>query len=268
MTRPLITSTSNDRLKHLRRLSRRRRGMPTFLAEGGRAVRAAFDAGADVCELYAAPELFISARDHALVELAESVGARVYELGADAFRSVVTAPRPDGLAAVVERWDTSLDRIDGADLVLVAHGIERPGNLGTIVRTAAAAGAAALLATDLATDVFHPDTVRGSVGTLFHVPLAEAQAIRATEWLRDRGVRIVVATPTAATAYWECDLGEPCAIVVGGERTGVGSEWLVAADDAVSIPMAGAADSLNVAVAAGVVVFEAVRQRERYARST
>ena len=267
MTRPFISSTSNPRLKDLRRLAKRRRGMPAFLAEGARALRAAIDAGADVLEVYAAPELYLGPRDSVLVELAEARGARVTELGADAFRSVVTVPRPDGIASVVARWDTSLDAIDGARLIVVADGVERPGNLGTIVRTAAAAGADALLVTDAPTDVFHPETVRGSVGTLFHVPLAEAPAERAIARLRDDGARIVVATPHAPRAYWECDFGGRCALVVGSERNGVARAWLEAADDAVSIPMAGPADSLNVAVAAGVVLFEAVRQSERYAPS-
>lgn len=267
MTRPLITSTSNDRLKALRKLSRRGRGMPVFLAEGGRALLAAMESGADVREVYAAPELFIGARDRALVERAEHLGARVHELSADAFRSVVTVPRPDGLAAVVARWDTSLDVLEGAGLVLVADGIERPGNLGTIVRTAAGAGADAVLVTNAVTDVFHPETVRGSVGTLFHVALAEASAASATSRLVARGVRIVVATPNAATSYWEGSYDQPCALVVGSERSGVSETWLAAADESVSIPMSGAADSLNVSVAAGIVLFEAVRQRERYAPS-
>ena len=121
------------------------------------------------------------------------------------------------------------------------------------MRTAAAAGADALLATDAPTDLFHPETVRGSVGTLFHVPVAQSSATDAVARLRRDGVRIVVATPDAPRTHWDADFGE---------RNGVSRTWLDAADDAVSIPMAGAADSLNVAVAAGVVLFEAVRQRE------
>jgi TrmH family RNA methyltransferase len=261
MTRLFISSTNNDRLKALRRLARRRRGVPVFVAEGGRALRAAINARKEVREVYAAPELFISARDEAVVELAERRGAQVVELGREAFESVAIAARPDGIVSVVECWDTSLDAMDDASLLLVADGIERPGNLGTIVRTACAAGAGGLVACDAPTDVFHPETVRGSVATLFQLPVAEASAGCATQWLRDRDMRIVVATPDALVPYWEADYAGACAIVVGSERYGVREEWLAAAAATVQIPMAGAADSVNVAVAAGIVLFEAARQR-------
>jgi TrmH family RNA methyltransferase len=249
----LITSTANARLKDVRRL-RRRRG-DVFLVEGGRAVRAALAAGAGVREIYAAPELFIGSADERLLARAR---VPVVELGAEAFRSISTGARPDGLAALVARWRTPPAALDRTPLVLVADGIERPGNLGTIVRTAAAA-AAALLACEASTDLFHPDVVRGSVGTLFAVPLAQARRADALAWARDR--RVIAATPDGDVPYWECDYRGNVAIVVGGERSGVAAEWVEAADVRVAIPMAGAADSLNVAVAAGIVLFEAVRQR-------
>jgi TrmH family RNA methyltransferase len=249
----LITSTSNARLKNVRRLARRRGD--TFLVEGGRAVRAALAARADVHEIYAAPELFIGAADERLVARAR---VPVVELGADAFRSISTGARPDGLAAIVGRWQTSPAMLDAQPLVLVADGIERPGNLGTIVRTAAAA-VSALLVSDAATDLFHPEVVRGSVGTLFGVPLAQASGDDAVAWARRR--RVVVATPDGDVPYWDCDYRGDVALVVGSERNGVGARWLDVADVRVAIPMAGAADSLNVAVAAGIVLFEAARQR-------
>lgn len=253
MTRPHITSTSNARLKDLRRLARRRGD--AFLVEGGRGVRAALAAGADVRELYAAPELFIGADDERLLA---SAGVPVVVLGAEAFRSIASGARPDGLAALVGRWRRRPEDLDAQPLVLVADGIERPGNLGTIVRTAAAA-AAGLLACEAATDLFHPQVVRGSVGTLFGVPVAEARREDALAWARSR--RVVVATPDAERPYWACDYRGAVAIVVGGERSGVAPAWLEAADEQVAIPMTGAADSLNVAVAAGIVLFEAARQR-------
>jgi TrmH family RNA methyltransferase len=259
---PHITSASNPRLKQVRRL-RRRRGVDAFLVEGYRPLRCAVDSGARVREVYAAPELFLGDGEPALVRRARGRGARVVELGADAFRSIAGRPRPDGLAAIVERPPTGLGalRLSTGPLVAVADGVERPGNLGTIVRTASGAGADAVLVSDGRTDAFHPEVVQGSVGTLFQIGLAEASAERAAAWLGRCGVRVVVASPEGETPYWAADYAGAVAVVVGSERHGVSHTWLDAADEVVRIPMGGAADSLNVAVAAGVVLFEAARQR-------
>jgi TrmH family RNA methyltransferase len=265
MTRRIsITSPSNDRLRAARRLSRgRRREDRAFLVEGHRGLRCALEAGAVVREVFAAPELFLGPDDPDLVALAEARGARVYEVAGDAFRALSRQVRPDGLTAVVERWPTSPARLDvpAQPLVLVAESIERPGNLGTIVRTACAAGADALIVCDPVTDVFHPEVVRGSAGALFNVQLATATTHAAIAWLRERSVRIVVTSPAGTRPYWEIERGGGVALVVGSERHGVSERWLAAAAELVSIPMPGPADSLNVAVAAGIVLFEAARRR-------
>jgi TrmH family RNA methyltransferase len=260
--RTLITSSANDRLKAVRRLARKR-SASSFLLEGHRQLRRALEADAQIDEVYVAPELFLGAIDCELVALAERRGAAVVELGASAFRSISSATRPDGLLAVARRWPTTLSSVvlDGCPLLLVAEGIERPGNLGTLVRSACSSGATGLLACDGRTDVFHPDAVRGSVGTLFHLPVAECTGSDAVPWLRAHGVRIVVATPDAPRRCWDAGLRGPVAVVVGSERHGVSRRWRDAADELVSIPMPGSSDSLNVAVAAGIVLFEAVRQR-------
>lgn len=262
MTRRIrITSRSNERLKALRRLGRRRAA--AFVVEGHRQLRSALAAGAPVVEVYAAPELYLGEEDEALVRRAEAQGARVYELSAAAFLSISGPVRAEGLLAVVAGRSTSLDRLSVAPgaLVVVASGIERPGNLGTIVRTACAAGAGALLTCDCGTDVYHPEAVRASVGTLFHLACAEASTTAAVTWLRSLGARIVAATPETDRPYWAADYSGATAVVVGSERHGVADAWLKATDETVSIPMDPGADSLNVAVAAGVVLFEAARQR-------
>jgi TrmH family RNA methyltransferase len=214
-------------------------------------------------ELYAAPELFFDPRQAGLVTLAERRGATVLELGAAAFLSISCGLRPDGLAALVERRPTDLGALTlPADpLVVVAEGIERPGNLGALVRTAHAAGASAFLACDSPTDAFHPEAVRGSVGTLFRVPIARATTERALAWLRGREIPVTVATPEGDLPYWAPAYRGACAVVLGSERHGVSPGWLAAAQSVVRIPMADGADSVNVAVAAGVVLFEAARQR-------
>jgi TrmH family RNA methyltransferase len=190
----------------------------------------------------------------------------VFEVAPGPFAAVATAGRPDGLLAVVRRPPTELGRLPLAatPLVVVAEGVERPGNLGTILRSACAAGATALIACDPQTDVFHPGTVTASVGAVFLLPLAACRSADAAAWLRERGVAVVLATPDAVAAPWEVDLTGPAALVVGCEKRGVSDVWRGAADAEIGIPMpGGAVDSLNVAVAAGIVLFEAVRQRAR-----
>jgi len=262
-----IASTSNERLKAVRRLARKC-SPDVVLAEGHRALRCALDGGALVRELYTAPELFLGDEDDALVRRAELRGARVVELSAAAFRSAASNVRPDGLLAIVARPPTALAqlRVTRTSLLVVADAVERPGNLGTIVRTACAAGATALIVSDARTDVFHPEVVRGSVGTAFQLPVVAARSERAIAWLREHDVRLVVSTPDGARPYWDADYGGAVALVVGNERHGVSDAWLSAADETVAIPMTAQADSLNVAVAAGVVLFEAARAR-RYTKS-
>jgi RNA methyltransferase, TrmH family len=264
--RTFITSSSNPRLKSIRRLRRCRRRDDAFLVEGFRQVACALEAAA-IRELYTSPELHLGACEAELAREAERHGAAVAELSATAFESISAHVRPDGIVAVVDRWSTSLDCLELAPnpLVLVAEAVERPGNLGTIIRSACAAGADALVVAEGCTDLFHPETVRGSVGTLFKLPAAEASTEDAIGWLHARGLRIVVATPDAGRTCWDADLDGPTAAVVGNERYGVSPAWLEAADETVTIPMPGPADSLNVAVAAGVVIFEAARQRARAA---
>jgi TrmH family RNA methyltransferase len=215
-----------------------------------------------VRELYTAPDLYLGEHEADLVRVAEREGATVLELGAAAFRSIAGRPRPDGLLALVEPPSTALGALGAVrePLLLVAEGIERPGNLGTIARTACGARVDGLVVCDGRTSVFHPDTVQGSVGALFRVPLAEATSAEARAWLRASGVRTIVATPEAERPLWEADYRGAVAIVVGSERHGVSEPWLDGSEH-VAIPMSAGVDSLNVAVAAGIVLFEAARQR-------
>ena len=263
MTRRLsITSAANPRLKALRRL-RRRGAADVFLAEGYRQLMHALDAGASIRELYSAPELHLGEAEREVVAGAARRRAEIVELSKSAFASVAGRSRPDGLLAVIERWPTELACLEVGEraLLVVAVGVERPGNLGTILRSACAARADAVVVCDERAGLFHPETVQGAIGALFRVPAASAPTSEAVAWLRRKRVRIVVAAPAAPTPYWEADLGGSIALVLGNERNGVPHPWLEAADDAVRIPVGDGVDSLNVAVAAGIVLFEASRQR-------
>lgn len=225
-------------------------------------MRAACESGAAVQELYVAPELLAGGREADLVAAAERRGATVVELSEPAFASL-TSRRPDGLLAVVQRPTTALDSLDVPPdpFVVVAVAVERPGNLGAIARTACAAGVDALVVADPRTDAFHRDAILGSVGAVFRLRCVTASTEEALAWLREGAIRLVATTPAAATPYWDSRYSGALAVAFGGERYGLPHPWLDAADELVGIPAQGPVDSLNVAVAAGVVLCEAARTR-------
>ena len=251
-----ITSPSNPTIKAAAALHRRRARTRTgtFLVEGRREVLRALAAPVEVRSLFLAPA-FGPVDD--VAEAAEARGVVPLRVGERAFRTLSVRQRPDGVAAVVERVPLDLDRIAASDLVLVADGIEKPGNLGAMLRTADAVGAAVVVA-DPVVDVFNPNVVRASQGALFTVPLAVAEATDALAALPPR--RLLVARPDATTPYWTEDLRGPTAVVVGREDRGVSEPWLRAGAGIV-VPMRGVVDSLNASVAAAVVLYEALRQR-------
>jgi TrmH family RNA methyltransferase len=254
----MITSSSNERLKRVRRLRKRRDrdAEGVFLVEGYRQVRRAVDAGIEIEALFAAPDLYQGDDEAALAEALDAT-----EVVAAAFESITTRDRPDGLLAVARQFPTTLDRqpVGPHAFVLVTEGVERPGNLGTMIRTACAAGVTGIVAADPQTDVFAPEVVRASVGTLFAQPVSLASTDETIAWLKHNGIRIVTASPNADALYYDADLTPPVAIVVGSEQHGVTPPWFDAADATVRIPMAGV-DSVNVAVAASVLLFDVVRQ--------
>lgn len=260
-----ITSVSNPRVKGLVRLRERRHRDESglFLVEGYRELDRALDAGVDIGEIYACPGLFLGGNEPRLIERAVAAGAELVELAEAPFRKVSYRDRPEGLVAVARRFDTGLGRLEphGDSLVLVVEAIEKPGNLGTMLRTADAAGVGAVVVCDPTTDPFNPNVVRSSLGTLFTVPLAVATTADTVAALRSRGIRAIATTPATSRLHWEADYRGGVAVVVGSEQYGLSDAWLAAADERVRIPMSGSADSLNAAMAAGVVLFEAVRQR-------
>lgn len=260
-----ITSPANPRVKHLVRLRDRHARDETglFLIEGYRELRRALAGPVELAELYCCPALYLGENEEGLVEEAARAGAEVIVLAEAPFRKASYRDRPEGLLAVARQFPTALDQLrPGADpLLLVVEGIEKPGNLGTMLRTAEAAGAAAVVVCDPATDPFNPNVVRASLGTLFSVPLAVGDTPGAITRLRELGIRTVATTPSASTPHWEADFTGPVAVLVGSEQYGLSDAWLSAADRKVVIPMPGSVDSLNAAMAAGIVLFEAVRQR-------
>jgi TrmH family RNA methyltransferase len=233
------------------------------IAEGARAVCAACASPGAVVELFVAPDLLGAGREADVLAAAERCGAELVEVGAQAFASL-TERRPDGLLAVVRRPRTDLEMLDvpPEPFVAVAVAVERPGNLGAMARTACAAGVDALIVADPRTDVFHREAIRGSVGAVFRLSCATAPAARVLAWLRERKIPIVATTPGGPTPYWDGTYAGAVAVAFGSERHGLPAGWLEAAAELVVVPAHGPVDSLNVAVAAGVVLCEAARARE------
>jgi RNA methyltransferase, TrmH family len=264
-----ISSLQNPRVKQLVKLRDRRPRdeAGVFLVEGYRQIRRALEKGVTLTELYVCPEWYPGEQGNepALIEEARTAGATVFQLTKDAFAKVAYRERPDGLLAVAPQWRRSLADLDTLlkpePFLLVVEAIEKPGNLGTILRSADAAGVDALIVCDPVTDLFNPNVVRASTGVLFSVPVIIAASEEVRSWLRERRIRAVATTPSATDLYTDTDLRGPLAIVMGSEQYGLSDFWLKEADARVLIPMAGQADSLNVAMATIITLFEAVRQR-------
>jgi TrmH family RNA methyltransferase len=261
----IITSLQNPRLKRLVRLRDRRPRdeEQAFLVEGYREIRRALEKQVRLDEVYFAPDWFLGENERSLLAEAEAAGAQLFELSKDAFAKVAYRERPDGLLAVAPQWKRSLAdlALGQAPFLLVVEAIEKPGNLGTILRSADAAGCDAVIVCDPVTDLFNPNVVRASTGVLFSVPCFVEESATVLSWLRSKGIRTVATTPAATALYSDSDLTGPLAIVMGSEQYGLSEFWLKNSDLPVRIPMAGQADSLNVAMAALITLFEAVRQR-------
>lgn len=260
-----ISSLQNSRIKQLVKLRDRRPRdeAGVFLVEGYREIRRALEKGVRPQELYYAPDWFLGENEPALIAQAEAAGAALFELTKEAFAKVAYRERPDGLLAVAPQWKRQLTDLvlPPTPFVLVVEAIEKPGNLGTILRSADAAGCHVVIVCDPVTDIFNPNVVRASTGVLFSVPLVVESSERVHAWLRAQGIRSVATTPAAQTIYTDADLRGPLAVIMGSEQYGLSDFWLKNADLPVSIPMAGQADSLNVAMATIITLFEAVRQR-------
>ena len=243
--RALISSTDNARVRELvaLRSSRERRRRGLFLAEGAREVERAAAAGLRVLEAFYAPALIDWPGGQAV---SERVLAKL------AYRA-----KPEGVVALVEAPRFSLPR--GGTLYLVAVGLEKPGNLGAIARSAEAAGADALLVAEAHADPFNPNAIRSSTGAVFTLPIVESSL----EEVLGLGVSLLAAVPGGGAAHSDTDLVRPVAIAVGAEDRGLPERWRQAAAAELSIPIrsGASAESLNAAVAAAILLFEAVRQR-------
>ena len=263
----MLTSLANPGVKAAAKLRQRRQRdrQRRFLIEGGREIAAAVEAGWPLETLYYCPELTADQDADDLLQRCRTRGVACHATNAAVFAKLAYRDTGDGLLAVAPTRELGLAGLPAPEagqppLYLVAAGIEKPGNLGAMLRTASAAGASGLIVADAVVDVFNPNVVRASLGALFRLPVAQAEGDAVRGWLQARDIRLLAASPAAAASYHCVDWRGKAAIVIGSEAEGLSADWLVVAE-AVRIPLAGGVDSLNAAIAASVLLFEARRQR-------
>jgi RNA methyltransferase, TrmH family len=255
-----ITSPQNPKVKHivkLREEKRQRQRDGLMIVEGFDELTLAFQCGLVPQTLLTAPELVrqTPAFDHAE---AVTVTRAVFE-------KMSYRDNPDGWLGVFPTPQRTLAdlTLSPSPFVIVAESVEKPGNLGAILRTADAAGVDAVLLCDPRVDLWNPNVIRASRGAVFAVPTVEVDSPSALEWLRLSKMRVLAATPSAQTIYTDVNLREPLAIAVGTEDEGLTDFWMQNADLKVLIPMLGQVNSLNVSIAAALITYETVRQRSQ-----
>jgi TrmH family RNA methyltransferase len=262
----VISSPTNQTIKELVRLKDRKgeRAERSFVVEGRREIERAIKSGFVLEDLFYCPDV-LDKRARDIVDRAGE--ARLAEVSAEAFAKVATREGADGLIAVFEtrvRSFQDIERKAGQNhIFLVAlEDIEKPGNLGAVLRTADGAGVHGVIALGQTVDIWNPNVIRSSLGGVFSVPVVNAKSSEFFDWCAQRQVRVVAAALTAhAESLFKKDLQGPLAIVLGSEADGLSQTSLSRADEVAIAPMSGLCDSLNISVAAGVFIYEAVRQR-------
>jgi len=261
-----ITSLQNPRIKNIVKLRKRsaRDEENIILVEGYREIMRAIENNRLPQDVFYCPALFLGSNEPALLEKCAYLKAKLTACSEPVFRKIAYRDRPDGLLMITEQQHLKLAdlTLQPAPLLMIAESIEKPGNLGTILRSGDAAGVDAVIVCDRCTDIHNPNVVRASIGTLFTVPVVEATSAETLDWLQTHHIQIIATTPATETYYTDIDMKQGSALVVGSEQYGLRDIWLEQADRKVRIPMLGQCDSLNVASAATIVLYEAIRQRK------
>ncbi len=272
----VITSPHNQRVKEAARLrdARARRKQDRIVIDGARELLRAIEAGIELAEVFVCEELCQSDGCHNFLQLIAEKQHPVEQLQVSrpVFEKLAYGHRTEGLIGIAKTPSRSLAELTlpPNPLVAVLEGVEKPGNVGAVLRSADAAGVSALIVTDGATDLYNPNAIRASLGAIFTVPFCAASATETIEWVMRRGLMVYTTRVDANTDYATADFTRPCAIVLGSESEGLSDRWSPPSDQAsdklvpIRLPMRGHVDSLNVSAAAAVLFYEALRQRESH----
>lgn len=258
-----ITSLQNPKIKLLLQLQQKsseRRKAELFVVEGRRELMHCMEAGYEVDTVFWCPSVEVGTEP--IPSLPE--GVRLYEVSKDIYERVAYRGSTEGIIAEVRTRQQSLAdlQLGASPLVVVVERVEKPGNLGAILRSADAAGVDAVIVCDPLTDLYNPNLIRSSIGGIFSVPCVACTSEECIAFLKQRGIQILTAQLQDSHLYYDTDMRRPTAIVMGTEATGLTDQWREAADAHIRIPMLGRIDSLNVSVSAAILMFEAVRQRQ------
>ena len=260
-----ITSAANPRIREAVRIRERRHahGQNLFVIEGSRIIGTAIGANVDIREVFFTDRFASQREGRAILSGAEKKGTFFFAVADHVLNKITDTETPQGIAAVVSYEISSLDRlhVQKNPLFAVADGIQEPGNLGTIIRTADASGIDAVILLEGTCDVFIPKVIRATAGSIFHVPIARAKADTFLKWLHDAKIKLAATSADAEESVFDAELVGPVAFVFGNEARGVSETIRKSADIFFKVPIYGNAESLNVATSAAVCLYEAVRQR-------
>lgn len=258
-----ITSLQNNRIKNIVKLSKakERKAQNLFILEGARELTLALSAGYIIDSVFICPELF-NKTDYP--EVLDTIAENIqYEVSQQVFDKIAYREGSDGLITLAKPKSHTLANLKLNDnpFIIILEAVEKPGNLGAILRSADAAKVDAVIVCDPLTDIYNPNAIRSSVGCMFTVPTAVCSSEEARAWLKENKIKSYAAELQASNWYHEEDYTQPSAIIMGTEADGLTSFWLENADQRIKIPMRGKIDSLNVSVSTAVITFEAMRQR-------
>ncbi|MBV9959023.1 MAG: RNA methyltransferase [Acidobacteria bacterium] len=261
----MITSRDNEGVRRARRVRDGKADGEIFI-EGVRLCEEAARARLHIRDVIRTEDFSREERGARLLSELKREGARLLCVSEKVFASLSDTKTPQGIVVIAERPETDASVLDealsGAALIVILHRLNNPSNAGAIVRTAEAAGASGIITTVGTTDLFSPKALRGAMGSSFRLPVwAGASFEQSIEWCRERGLRTVCADLRATRAHTEIDWTEPRALVLGSEAHGLSADEIAQADEALLIPMRPPVESLNVAVAAAIILYEAARQR-------
>ena len=259
MAQQFISSLQNQKVKQLvllQQKSSERRQSDLFVVEGLRELRHCVSKGYEIESLFFCPQLLTEQIDDLRAE-------QIYEVTPQVYEKIAYRGSTEGVMAVMRMKHLRLEDLQLREqpLIVVLESVEKPGNLGAVLRSADAAGADAVVVCDPLTDLYNPNLIRASIGALFTVPTVATDSATCIQFLKQRGIRILTAQLQDSELYYDTDMRCGTAIVMGTEATGLTNQWREAADAHIRIPMCGRLDSLNVSVSAAILLFEAVRQR-------
>ncbi len=266
MTIKTITSLNNQRVKDAIKLRdhRQRAKQGRFIIDGPREILQAARGNVQFSELFACEPLCKTSESRQVIERLDELAGAIWHVTPEVFEKLAFGDRMDGVLAVAETPRRSLAEliVPEGGLLAVLEGLEKPGNVGAVLRSADGAGLAAVIVADARTDLYNPNCIRASLGTIFTKPIAEATTAETLAWLRERACKIFAARLEATRSHNAADYRGNVAIVLGSEAAGLSTAWQAADVTPIKLPMRGVADSLNVSATAAILFYEALRQRD------